>query len=86
MEACNKIASPLNPSADLVSCDGDKIFGGFDYRSLIRSLIYLAMKRRSDIAVTTSMLSRHAEKPTQLHQAGVKRVLRYLKDTINGKM
>lgn len=53
------------------------------YRELIGSLLYISMISRPDIVYATSFLSKYLDKPTQsLWNAG-KRILRYLKETIN---
>ena len=51
------------------------------YRRAIGSLLYLAINTRPDIAVGTSILSRHVENPKQSDRIEVKRIYRYLKKT-----
>eukprot|EP00733_Pompholyxophrys_punicea_P000254 Pompholyxophrys_punicea_v1_NODE_55_length_4195_cov_3.523671.p1 type:complete len:835 gc:universal NODE_55_length_4195_cov_3.523671:1568-4072(+) len=53
------------------------------YRSLVGSLLYLAMGTRMDIAYAVGVASRALEKPTQAHWELAKRILRYLKGTID---
>ncbi|XP_060548679.1 uncharacterized protein LOC132712152 [Pantherophis guttatus] len=53
------------------------------YKSVIGSLLYIAGWTRPDISLTVNVLSRHSENPTQYHWSGIKRVLRYLKKTVN---
>ena len=52
------------------------------YRSLLGSLSYLT-HTRPDILFAVGILSRHMENSTQEHYIGVKRVMRYLKGTVN---
>ena len=53
------------------------------YRSLIGSLLYVAMSTRPDVAFAVCQLSRFLENPSSEHwDAGI-RVLRYLKTTSN---
>lgn len=53
------------------------------YRELIGSLIYLAQETRPDIAHAMSALSRWCTSYKKLHWTCAKRVLRYLKGTID---
>nr|GEY56756.1 uncharacterized mitochondrial protein AtMg00810-like [Tanacetum cinerariifolium] len=63
---------------DLVGKPVDHI----DYRSMIGSLMYLTSSR-SDIMFATSMCARYQANPNEHHVSAVKRILRYLKGTIN---
>jgi len=56
------------------------------YRSAIGSLLYLATNTRPDIAVSTSILARKVSQPCQSDWTEVKRVYRYLKETINKRL
>lgn len=51
------------------------------YRSLVCSLLYLAITTRPDIAFSVSLLSRVLDKPSELTWKSAKRVLRYLSGT-----
>lgn len=55
----------------------------FPYREAIGSLHFLADKTRPDICFAVNFLSRFMEKPTDEHVAAVKRVIKYLKKTLN---
>ncbi|POM64289.1 Retrovirus-related pol Polyprotein [Phytophthora palmivora] len=77
----------LDPSVHLTKydepqTDEDKVrMKSKPYRSLVGSLLYLACRRRPDIAVTVTKLSRFLENPGQKHwDAGIK-VVRYLLKT-----
>ena len=83
MESCNGIQSPLNPAVDLSMKEGEIGQSGFDCRSVIGSLLYLSIKTRRDIAAAVNILSRHVEGPKKIQLPRVKRVLRYLKETVN---
>ena len=54
-----------------------------DYQRAIRSLMYAMLRSRPDIAFVVSMVSRFASNPTAEHITAVKRILRYLKGTLN---
>ncbi|GJS64473.1 retrovirus-related pol polyprotein from transposon TNT 1-94 [Tanacetum coccineum] len=52
------------------------------YRSMIRSLMYLTASR-PDLVFAVCMCARYQSKPTKKHLEAVKRVFRYLQGTIN---
>lgn len=53
------------------------------YRSTIGSLLHIANWTRPDIALPVNLLSRHVSKPTTYHWQAIKRLLRYLKYSLN---
>jgi hypothetical protein len=53
------------------------------YASLIGSLLYLANTTRPDIAYAVSVLSQFISDPSDDHWRGAKRVLRYLKSSVD---
>lgn len=53
------------------------------YQSLIGSLMYAILGNRPDIAFAVSMVSRFASNPTDEHMEAAKKILRYLRGTIN---
>ena len=53
------------------------------YRSVIGSLMYLMVSTRPDLAASLSILSRFLANPGAPHWEAAKRVLRYLKGTVN---
>ena len=53
------------------------------FQALVGSLIYASIATRPDISHAVAILSRHMSKPSKDHWGGAKRVLRYLKGTIN---
>nr|GFB84458.1 hypothetical protein [Tanacetum cinerariifolium] len=52
------------------------------YRSMVRALMYLTVSR-PDIMHATCYYPRYQAKPTEKHLTAVKRIFRYLKDTIH---
>lgn len=52
------------------------------YQSIIGALLYIAVNTRPDIAIATSILGRRVSSPTTNDLIEAKRVLRYLKSTI----
>lgn len=53
------------------------------YKQLVGSIIYLATVSRPDIAFAANFLSRAMDKPTKMHWVTAKRVLKYLKGTMD---
>jgi hypothetical protein len=53
------------------------------YRSAVGTLLYLVTGTRPDIAVAVGAVSRFLENPGEEHWVAVKRIMRYLKETIN---
>lgn len=56
------------------------------YRKAIGKLLYIATITRPDISTAVGILSRKVSKPTKMDWNAVKRVIRYLKGTINKKL
>ena len=84
MEDCNPAYTPmdpkikLEPNKELATKEQIKWFQG-----LIGSLLYLMLATRVDIAYIVIKLSRYAINPSEIHIIAIKRILRYLKATIN---
>ncbi|XP_070792760.1 uncharacterized protein [Pituophis catenifer annectens] len=53
------------------------------YRSVVGSLLYIANWTRPDSLLAVNLLSRHVSDPEMYHWEGVKRVLRYLKHSMD---
>ena len=87
MEQSNPAATPFDVSTKLmkkgsnevVSDDVDKQL----YQSAVGSLMYLATRTRPDIAYAVGMCARFSAEPLNQHWTAVKRILRYLKGTVN---
>ncbi|XP_055589903.1 uncharacterized protein LOC129742083 [Uranotaenia lowii] len=57
-----------------------------DYRSLVGSLLYISVNARPDIAAATAILGRKVNHPTEADWVAAKRVIRYLRGTIDRKL
>lgn len=79
---CHPISVPADPSSNLAKFEG-KLDEKFPYRELVGSLMYLAVGTRPDIAYIVSKLSQFLEHPSVEHWNAAKRVLKYLKGTVN---
>lgn len=54
-----------------------------EYQKLIGSLMYAMLGSRPDIAFAVSLVSRFASNPSPAHMTAAKRILRYLKGTLD---
>ncbi len=53
------------------------------YQSAVGSLMYAMLGTRPDIAFAVSVVSRYSSNPNESHWKAVKRIFRYLKQTVN---
>ncbi len=56
------------------------------YQSAVGAIMYAMMGTGADIAFPVSVVSRYASNPTESHRKAVKRILRYLRSTIDLKL
>ena len=82
MDECSAIQTPMEVHLKLQRENQGKLVNSTNFRSLIGSLRYL-MNTRPDITFCVSYLSRFMDKPSSEHLAAAKRILRYLKGTVN---
>nr|GEZ11690.1 hypothetical protein [Tanacetum cinerariifolium] len=78
---CDSVGTPMatkHLDADLSGTPIDQT----KYQSMVGPLMYLTASRL-DIAHETCYFARYQAKPTEKHLTAVKRIFRYLKDTIN---
>ncbi|XP_053235887.1 uncharacterized protein LOC128409424 [Podarcis raffonei] len=82
MENCKPVQTPMTPDFPKTVCDDE-----FDqpelYHSKIGSLLYLSQWSRPDIACATNVLSQRVSKPSTADWCALKRLIRYLKGTLN---
>lgn len=88
MEDCN----PANTPMDVNTKYSRKMSGNdekneiFPYREAIGSLLFAAQVTRPDIIFSVILLSRYCEEPKWAHWIATKRIMRYLKGTIDHKL
>ena len=78
------ISTPADVSVKLVK--DDSVSKGVDpiaYQSMVGSLLYAAIATRPDISQAVGVVSKFNSKPTAAHLTAVKRILRYLKGTVD---
>jgi hypothetical protein len=77
-----------------VSCRLIKIFDEYivdknlriNYQLIVRSLMYIMLKIRFDIAYFISIINRYVFDFTQTHWQAIKRIFRYLRETYQMKL
>ena len=82
MNECKAVSTPLEHNVKLSSVDETKEANDTLYHQLVGSLNYLTTTR-PNIAYSVSILSQFMAKPLESHWIATKKVLQYLKGTIN---
>lgn len=82
MEECNSVVVPSDPNQVLGKFE-EAERSKYPYRQLVGSLMYLAVATRPDICYAIGMVSRYLEDPKMVHECAVKRILKYIKGTID---
>ncbi|GAU43218.1 hypothetical protein TSUD_301050 [Trifolium subterraneum] len=82
MDQCNPALTPSEPRLQLSKESEEKDVDATEYRRLIGSLRYLC-NTRPGIAYSVGIVSRYMEKPKTSHLFAAKRILRYIKGTMN---
>ena len=87
MTDCNPVSTPLDVSVYLQQADKEAESANImNYCQIIRSLIFLMIGTRPDIATAVSIMSQFATNPMPTYIQAVKRILRYLKGTKGYKL
>ncbi|KAF2304474.1 hypothetical protein GH714_031884 [Hevea brasiliensis] len=82
MENYNPVSNPIVPGQKLSRDEGGESVDATQFKQNGGSLMYLTASR-PDLMFVVSFISRFMANPTKLHFAAIKRVLRYLKGTVN---
>ena len=82
MESCNPVNTPVEIGQELRKHDGEAEVDPTYFKSLVGSLRYLTCTR-PDILYGVGLISRYMETPSQSHLNAAKRILRYIKGTLN---
>jgi hypothetical protein len=82
MEDCNKVCSPIITGCKLVKHENGKAASEKSYKQMVGSLMYL-LATRPDLAYSVFLVARFMERPTEMHVAAIKRIMRYLKGTLS---
>eukprot|EP00794_Sanderia_malayensis_P003564 gene3564-biopygen3051 len=82
MQDCKPVSTPQVTGSTLVVHDGDAI-DRQKYQAIIGSLTYAVTTTRPDIAQALGSVNQFCSNPSGEHWQSVKRILRYIKGTIN---
>jgi len=81
MVECNPVKNPIVPGMKLSRTDTRPKADATLYKQAVGSLMYLTATR-PDLMYVVSLISRFMENPSESHWNAVKRILRYIKGTI----
>ena len=81
MSDCNPSKYPMDPKLQLNKDEKGKQVDSTLFKSLVGGLRYL-VNTRPDIAYSVGIISRFMERPTVAHLGAAKRIMRYVKGTI----
>ena len=85
MAKCNPVTTPMSMHF-YSDVNGEHVGTLVDqqaYQEELGCLLYLSTRTRPDISAAVSILARYAAEPRAIHKAALKRVMRYLRGTIN---
>ncbi|CAJ2647424.1 unnamed protein product [Trifolium pratense] len=82
MESCNSVCNPIVPGNKLKKDEDGIACDSTSYKQMVGCLMYL-LATRPDLAFSVCLVARFMERPTELHVAAVKRILRYVKGTVS---
>jgi histone deacetylase 1/2 len=74
--------APCISSSKMSKFDGNLLVNPFEYRHIVGTLQYVTITR-FDITYSVNQLCQHMQAPTSTHWTSTKRVLRYLKHTVD---
>lgn len=89
MHDATPVSTPACPSIDFskamcpTTAHDKNLMADVPYLEALGSLLYLAMCTRPDIAFAVSELAKFASNPGFVHWTGVKRIMRYLRGTLD---
>ena len=84
MDKKKPVSTPLEPGKHFQELPDDENPANInEYQKLISCLTYVTTATRPDLASAVGILSKYMSTPSNEHWKGVKRVLRYIKGTIN---
>ena len=84
MDQAKPVSTPVDASAKLVQTSEDEeTIDQVKYQSAVGSLLYLSMWTRRDITYAVGNAAKFCSNPSKEHWTAVKRIMRYLKGTID---
>ncbi|KAE8698166.1 tir-nbs resistance protein [Hibiscus syriacus] len=82
MLECKSTSTPMEPNIKMCTHEGKDLEDATMYRQLVGSLIYLTLTR-PDISYAVGVMSQYMQNPKKPHLEAVRRILRYVKNTID---
>ncbi|KAL5568579.1 hypothetical protein UlMin_025154 [Ulmus minor] len=82
MSDVKPVSTPMSSTESLLLQDGFPAHDATEYRQVIGSLQYLSLTRL-DVTFVVNKLSQFMHRPSTAHWAAAKRILRYLKGTVD---
>jgi ATP-binding cassette subfamily B (MDR/TAP) protein 1 len=92
MEECKPIGTPLDVNSKLLKLTEEEFqsiqeeMQGIPYKAAVGSLMYAMVGTRRDLAFLMSMVSQFMSRAGPSHWMAVKRIMRYLKGTLDLKL
>jgi hypothetical protein len=84
LQQAKTVSTPADMSVKLKKDDGiSNRVDPIHYQSMVGSLLYAAIATRPDIAYAVGAVSKFNSNPSQAHLTAVKRIMQYLKGTID---
>ena len=84
MQDCKPVATPIVPNQSLIKLkDDEQSVNLQDYQAVTGCLTYATTISRPDLATSVGILSKLLSNPGQNHWEAVKRVLRFIKGSLN---
>ena len=84
MDDCNPVETPADVSLKLKKAEENEALSDKElYQSAVGSILYVSTRTRPDISYAIGSCARFSANPTKCHWTAVKRIMRYLKGTIN---
>ncbi len=81
MTSCKPISIPLEQNVKLSADEGDLVEDTIMYKRIMGSLIYMTITR-PDLSYAIRVVSQFMQTPRKPHLDAVRRILRYIKDTL----
>ena len=82
LESASSVRTPMSPNIKLTIDLLGKIVDSFLYRNIIGSLFYLTASK-PDISYNVGMCARYQANPKKSHMIALKRIIKYVKTTVD---
>lgn len=83
MTECNPVTTPIDVNVKMGNHEASHKTNEYEYQELLGRLMYVSVYARPDISYAVTCLSQFNNTPKQMHIVALKRVLRYLKGTLD---